>query len=117
MGSFKRSARVNDLLRMEVADILLRKTRDPRIGFVTITGAEVSDDLQHAKVYVSVMEGQDRKKILRALSNAAGFVRTELGKRLNLRYIPEVNFLFDDAYQKGQHVLSILDDLKKRGEL
>jgi ribosome-binding factor A len=111
---FKRSERVNDLVRMEVAEILMRKVKDPRIEFVTVTGVDVSDDLQHAKVFVSVLEGRDSKKILSALSKASGFVRTELGKRLKLRYTPELNFLPDDAYLRSQHVLDLLDELKKK---
>jgi ribosome-binding factor A len=111
----KRSERVNDLLRMEVADILARRIKDPRLGFVTVTGVEVSDDLQHAKVYVSTLEERDRKKILAALSKAAGFVRGELGRRLSLRYTPEVSFFPDDPFRKTQHVLELLEDLKKEG--
>ena len=113
---FKRSERVNDLVRMEVAEILLTKTKDPRIGFLTVTGAEVSEDLQHAKVYVSILEGQDRKKTLKILSHATGFVRSELGKRLKLRYTPELTFLLDDASHRTQHVLEILEGLGKGEE-
>jgi ribosome-binding factor A len=111
----KRSERVNDLVRMEVADILARRLKDPRIGFVTVTGVEVSDDLQRAKVYVSILEERDRKKILGALSKAAGFVRGELGRRLSLRYTPEVSFFPDDVFRKTQHVLELLEGLKKEG--
>ncbi|HET6371005.1 MAG TPA: 30S ribosome-binding factor RbfA [Nitrospiria bacterium] len=114
MMQFKRTERVNDLVRMEVAEILMRKVKDPRIGFVTVTGVDVSDDLQHAKVFVSVPEDRDRKKILSALSKASGYVRTELGKRLKLRYTPELNFLPDDAYLRSQHVLELLDELRKK---
>lgn len=110
---FKRSERVNDMVRMEVADILLRKAKDPRVGFVTVTGAEVSEDLQHAKIYVSILQGSDQKQVLAALARASGFVRAELGKRLSLRYTPELLFLPDHAYRKAEHVLHLLESLEK----
>lgn len=105
------------MVRMEVADILLTRTKDPRIGFVTVTGADVSDDLQHAKVYVSIAQGQDQKTTLKGLARATGFVRSELGKRLKLRYIPELIFLTDESYLKTQRVLGLLDELERGKDL
>lgn len=110
---FKRTTRIGDQIKMEVADILATKTRDPRIGFVTVTGVEVSDDLQHAKVFVTVQKDQDAKQTFVGLRKATGFVRAELSRRLQLRRIPELLFLPDETTDRVSHILDLLDRLEK----
>lgn len=110
---FKRTDRIGDQIKMEVADILTRKTRDPRIGFVTVTSVEVSDDLQHAKIFVTVQKDQDPKPVFAGLRKAAGFVRAELSRRLHLRRIPELVFLPDVSTEKVSHILDLLDRIEK----
>ena len=103
--------RVADLLKKEIADILSKKVRDPRIGFVTVTGADVSGDFRNANIYVSIQEKQDGKKVFSALKKARGFVRGELAKRLSLRRIPALTFVPDRATEKVSHLLGVLEEI------
>lgn len=112
----QRTARLDELLREEISDVVRREVDDPRIGFVTITDVEVSPDLRHANVWVSVIgSGEERKQTLRALSHAMPFVRGRLGK-LRLKRIPELHVKEDDSAERGTRVLAILDDLEQGGE-
>ena len=90
---FKRSQRIQELLLEEISKLLQSGLKDPRIGFATLTRVEVSDNLKHAKVFVSVM-GSEQEKIdtLEALKSAKGFIRNSFGKNLCLRYLPELEF-------------------------
>ncbi|MBI5378921.1 MAG: 30S ribosome-binding factor RbfA, partial [Nitrospirae bacterium] len=109
MLSYKRTDRVADLLREEIVEILARKINDPRIGFVTVTAVEVTADLQVAKVFVSVLEGSaDPEKTLQGLRHAAGYIRREVGRRLQLRRTPELVFKLDESIRKGAHVLELM---------
>jgi len=110
---YKRTNRIGDQIKMEVADILTRKTRDPRIGFVTVTSVEVSDDLQHAKIFVTVQKDQDAKQAFMGLKKAAGFIRAELSRRLQLRRVPEISFLPDESIEKVSHILDLLDRIER----
>jgi len=110
--TYKRAERVADQLRIEVADILAKKSKDPRLRKVTVTDVHVTNDLRIAKVYVSVLGGQgDESAILKALESASGFVRSELGRRLELRYTPEVKFWLDSRGPRTERILKILDSL------
>ena len=108
-----RSARVGDLLIEELSDLLLREIKDPRIGFVTITEAEVSDDLRHARVYVVTHEtGEERQRTLEGLQSARSYLRAALGRRLRLRYIPELTFCIDETFERGLRIHEILKSLE-----
>jgi len=110
--NYKRAERVADQLRIEVADILAKKSKDPRLQFVTVTNVEVTNDLRIARVYVSILGSQDDEPgILKALNSAAGFVRSEIGRRLELRYTPEVKFWSDTKGPRAERILKILDTL------
>ena len=110
---YKRSARVADQIRMEVAEILQRKSKDPRLHAVTVTDVELTDDLRLARVYVTTLqEGQQETEVLAGLARAAGFVRSELGRRLSLRYNPELVFLKDTSGPRGDRILALLDGLQ-----
>jgi ribosome-binding factor A len=110
---FKRADRVGDQVRAELADILLRKTKDPRVGFVTITRVEMSVDLKHARVLVSVLGDEDQKKqTLKGLKSASHFLRGELGKRLKIRNTPELAFILDESIERGAKMLDTLRKLK-----
>jgi ribosome-binding factor A len=112
----ERTARLDELLREEISDVVRREVDDPRIGFVTITDVEVSPDLRHANVWVSVIgSGDERKQTLRALSHAMPFVRGRLGK-LRLKRIPDLHIKEDDSAERGTRVLAILDNLEQGGE-
>ncbi len=116
MHPYKRSVRVGDLIREEIADIIMHRLKDPRLGFVTVTGAKVSDDLRHATVYVSVFEDIKRGETLKALSSSASFVRNELGKRLKMKFIPRLFFKIDESIEYGQKIDRILDGIKSDTE-
>ncbi len=110
--TFKRAARVGDQMAHEIADILMRKIKDPRIGFVTVTGVDVSDDLRNAKVFVSIYGGS-KEDTLKGLDSASAFIRSELGRRMRLRLVPEIIFRFDETVERGAHLMDILRDIKK----
>jgi ribosome-binding factor A len=112
----ERTARLDELMREEISSVIQREVDDPRIGFVTITDVEVSPDLRHASVWVSVIGTADEKRqTLRALSRAMPFVRQRLGK-LRLKRIPDLHVKEDDTAARGTRVLQILDDLESGGE-
>lgn len=113
--SYKRSVRVADQMQHEIADIIFRKIKDPRIGFVTVTAVEVSSDLRNAKVFVSQFGG-DKEETLRGLSSASRFIRSELGRRMRLKFVPELIFRIDDSAEKSAHVMEVLRSIKVEGK-
>lgn len=104
-----RANRVAEQMKKELGDILSRKIKDPRVGFVTITDVEVTGDLQQAKIYISVL-GEEKQKhdTLIGLAKAKGFIRSEIGTRIRLRKTPELFFEFDEAIEKGNRIETIL---------
>lgn len=105
----KRAVRVADQIRMEIADVLSRKCRDPRLRCVTVTDVAMNGDLRVANVSVSLLAPQgDVETLMGILRNAAGFVRLELGRRLDLRYTPEVRFRFDARGPHAEHIDRLL---------
>ena len=112
MSSFKRADRVADLIKMEIADLLLKQVRDPRIGSVTITGVRVTDDLRTARIFFVEM-GKDTcsKEVLTGLGKAAGFLRRELSRRLQLRHVPELLFTYDPSFAYGSRIDSLLMEI------
>jgi ribosome-binding factor A len=110
----KRADRVADLILQELAEVLLRKVKDPRLTDMTLTTVKVSADLRHAKVFYSLL-GDDERKAAAAvgLESASGFVKRELSKRLHLRRIPEIEFCFDDSLEYGSHIDRLLTELKE----
>ena len=110
--AYRRADRVADQIRMEVADILMRKIKDPRVRSVTVTDVELTGDLRIAHIFFTTMEkDQAERDIVAGLSKAAGFVRTELGRRLTLRYLPELVFKKDVSGLRGDRVLQLLEGL------
>lgn len=107
-----RQRRVGDQILKEISDLLLRDVKDPRIGFVTLTGVDVSGDLRHAKVHYTVLGEQDKKEATQqALVKATPFIRRELGKRLRLRVTPELQFRYDTSLEYGNRIESLLKDI------
>ena len=107
----KRLARVNEQIRRELTSLLRLDVRDPRIGIVTITAVEVSPDLYHAKVFYSVMgSDDDRQNAAEGLRAAAGFLRTEIGRRMHIRRAPELHFTYDDTLQHAMHIERLLQE-------
>jgi ribosome-binding factor A len=107
-----RCIRVGELIQAELADLLLRELKDPRLHMATVSRVEVSTDLRHARVYVSrVGNEEEQQAALEGFQRAAGFIRTQLGKRLKLRYIPQFTFTLDTAIAYGVRISQILRDL------
>lgn len=112
--TLKRSDRVADLIKAELADILLKEVRDPRIGSVTITGVDVTDDLRFAKVFfVRMGEDAGSRELQESLQKASGFLKRELGKRLQLRYVPALTFLYDRSFEYGDRIEKLLHQVKQ----
>ncbi|MDK2742147.1 MAG: 30S ribosome-binding factor RbfA [Nitrospira sp. BO4] len=111
-ATYKRADRVADQIRMEVADILMRKIKDPRVHDVTVTDVELTGDLRIAYVFVTTMEtGGAEREIFAGLSKASGFVRAVLGRRLSLRYLPDVIFKRDVSGPRGDRIMQLLEGL------
>lgn len=109
-----RVARVAEAIRHTVASFLTGHVRDPRVGFVTVTAVEVSADLAHARVRVSVMGSEEEKtQSLAGLARAAGFLRTQLARELPLRVTPELRFELDRGLEHAQHIDQMLRGLKE----
>jgi ribosome-binding factor A len=109
----QRTERVDELLRQEIGAIVSREVADPRVGFATITGVETTDDLRHAKVWVSVIgQPAEREAALAALRHAMPFIRHELGSRLRIRRIPDLHVQLDDTAERGTRILQMLAELE-----
>jgi ribosome-binding factor A len=112
MHPYKRSERLGELILEEISELMRREIKDPRIGFVTFTRVELSEDLRHAKVFVSSIGAEPEKaRALQGLVSATGFIRRHLGRALHLRYTPEISFLLDDSLEHGAKIAQILRQL------
>ncbi len=113
MANPRRQARLSSLIEQIVSELLQRQIKDPRVhGLVSVTRVEVSQDISHAKIYVSVMGSEEeRRETMRALEHARGFVRSRLGDELTIRHVPEVQFVLDRSLEQGDQVLAILNKL------
>jgi ribosome-binding factor A len=107
----RRRDRLAAEIRASVADLIASKLKDPRIGFVTVTRAEVAADLAYIRVFVSVLGDEaQRQATLQGLSKAAGFVRRELGQRLRLRLTPEVTFVYDRGIEAADRIARLIEE-------
>jgi len=118
--NMQRREKIQEEIKKIISDILQKDVKDPSVGFVTVTTVELSGDFRHAKVFVSVLgEKQKQEESLKGLEKATGFIRSELGKRIRLRHVPEIVFVFDESIEHGDHINKLLKQLKKdenRGE-
>ncbi len=118
MLSYKRAKRVGDNILKEIANLLLFKVRDPRVKGVTVTGIHLSDDLRHAKVYYSVMGNTDDVKTAQAgLDSAKGFIKREIGIRMELRYVPDIMFVYDPSLKWSSKIDEISKQIKGQSEV
>lgn len=116
--AYNRSERVAEEIRKEVATMLFGEIHDPRIGFVTITKVQVSKDLRHAKVYFSIIgSDEEKEKTMEGLQSSSGYMRREIGKRLKLRYFPELTFKFDDSLEYASRIEKIIKEIKSGSEV
>ncbi|WP_444679027.1 30S ribosome-binding factor RbfA [Halomonas sp. E19] len=113
MREFKRTDRVGDQLQKELAVLIQREVKDPRLGMVTVSGVTVSRDLGYADVYVTLL-GEDSpervKENLKVLKQAAGFLRSQIARRIKLRHVPELRFHYDESVVRGQRLSSLIDE-------
>jgi len=113
----KRSEKVADLIRKEVSQMLVKSIKDPRVGFVTITKVTVSEDCRVAKVYFSVAGTlAERERSVKGLDSAKGYVRKELGRRIRLRYTPEIIFQFDPSIEYAIHMEELIQSIHAEEE-
>ena len=117
--AYRRSDRVGDLLRKEIAGMMLHgEIKDPRVGFVTITHVKMSPDLKEARVYFSLIGSDaDKEESRKGLESASGYIRRALAKRLDLKYIPHLSFAFDDTLEYSDHIEQVIREIKKGGGL
>jgi ribosome-binding factor A len=101
---FTRSERVAGQMRREIARLIQMELKDPQVGFVSVSDVEVSRDLAHAKVYVTVFNEAQAPASLRALRRAAGFLRSRLGQEMRIRNVPELHFLHDSSVETGERM-------------
>ncbi|MBA2265792.1 MAG: 30S ribosome-binding factor RbfA [Chloroflexi bacterium] len=112
----QRTDRLDSQIRQELADLLHREMKDPRVGFATITRVETARDLGTAKVWVSIMgTDEERQETMKALTDAAPWLRRQLGGRLTLRHIPQLVIRHDDSIEAGDRVLRLLREIEQDG--
>jgi ribosome-binding factor A len=103
-----RARRIAEQIRQELADILWREMKDPRVSGVTLTAVEVTRDLEHAKVWFTMLSGE-QAEVEKALQHAAGFLRTELAHRMRMRLVPKLKFQYDESVSRGAHLSELID--------
>ena len=107
-----RVEKVQALMKQEVSDIIFNELKDPRIGFVTVTSVACREDLREAKIYVSVMGDEKKARdTLNGLNSSLGFVRREIGKRIRLRFTPEISFALDTSLNYSDHIQRLLNEI------
>jgi len=106
-----RPQKVADLMRRELAELLRREVRDPRVGMVTLTSVDVSPDLSHAKIYFTILDAEKRTETTRALQRAAGFLRSQLSHRMKMYTTPELRFVYDESVERGDRLSRLIDSV------
>ena len=113
----KRPKKIADLLQKEISGLLVKTIKDPRIGFVTVTRVQVTEDCRAARIYYSLMgTSEEREECLKGLNSAKGYIRKELGRRMKLKYTPELLFQFDPSIEYGIHMEGLIRRLQEERE-
>lgn len=108
---YSRTLRIADQIQRELADLIRNELKDPRIGMITLTGVEVSQDYAHAKVFYTTLHSEsDNFLVQNGLENAAGFLRGQLLYRLKLRVIPQLHFIYDESIERGVRLSQLIDE-------
>ena len=113
-----RISRINEEIQRELSE-QFRRLKDPRVsqtGMVSITRVDTTGDVRYARIYISALDKSQEKEVLKGLKSAAGFLRRELGRSLQLRYTPELQFVADDSIQHGAHILEVLRQVEQQDE-
>jgi ribosome-binding factor A len=116
MLPYKRSQRVSHLLREEVSDIVMHRIKDPRLGFLTVTDVDVTEDLKIARIYISILKEEEIEISLEILNSAKRFIRSELGKRLRMKFIPVLEFRLDTTARYGDKIERLLKKIREKGQ-
>ncbi|HVE48273.1 MAG TPA: 30S ribosome-binding factor RbfA [Casimicrobiaceae bacterium] len=107
----QRTHRLAEQIQHELAELLRTEVKDPRVGMVTVTHVDVSADVAHAKVYFTSLSGREHAKaVTTALSRTAGFLRSQLARRLNVYTVPELAFVYDESIESGMHLSRLIDE-------
>jgi ribosome-binding factor A len=109
-----RPQRVGDLIQRELSDLVARELRDPRVGMVTLTSVDVSPDLSHAKVFFTLLDKDHLHEVQQGLARAAGFLRSQLAKRVTLYSIPELRFEYDESIERADRLSQLIESVKPR---
>ena len=108
-----RPRKVADLIQRELSDLLRREVRDPNVGMVTLTSVDVAPDLSHAKVFFTLLQKEKLEDTLNGLQRSAGFLRSQLAKRIKLYTTPGLRFVYDESVERGDHLSRLIDSTKK----
>ena len=109
-----RPQKLGDLIQRELSELVQRELRDPRVGMITLTSVDVSPDLSHAKVFFTVLDKQKLEQTLQGLKRSAGFLRSQLAKRIKLYTTPELRFVYDESVERGDHLSRLIDSVIPR---
>ena len=113
----QRTSRINETMKREIGNIVLMEIKDPRVKLVTITAVNVSKDLQHARVYFSVLgNSQQTSEAQAGLDSARGYIRKLIGARVRMRYTPEIEFIYDETIEYSDRIERTLEDLKNESK-
>lgn len=108
-----RPQKLGDLIQRELAELIRLELRDPRVGMLTLTSVDVSPDLSHAKVFFTILESQKLADTLAGLKRAAGFLRSQLARRIQLYTTPELRFEYDESVERGDRLSRLIDSTKQ----
>ena len=108
-----RPQKLADLIQRELSDLIAREMRDPRVGMLTITSVDVSPDLSHAKVFFTLLQKERLEDTVRGLKRSAGFLRSQLAKRIKLYTTPELRFEYDESVERGDHLSRLIDQANR----
>ena len=109
-----RPQKLGDLIQRELSELLQRELRDPRVGMITITGVDVSPDFSHAKIFFTVLEKQRLEDARAGLRRAAGFLRSQLAKRIKLYTTPELRFEYDESVERGDRLSRLINSVTRK---
>ena len=109
-----RPRKLGDLIQRELAELIAREMRDPRVGMLTITSVDVSPDLSHAKVFFTLLDRKQVEGTLQGLKRSAGFLRSQLARRIKMYTTPELRFEYDESVERGDRLSRLIDSTKQR---
>ena len=111
-----RPQRLGDLMQRDLSELIRMELRDPRVGMITITSVDVSPDMSHAKVFFTMLEKDKLEDTLHGLKRSAGFLRSQLAKRIKMYTTPELRFTYDESVERGDHLSRLIDSTKVPGK-